>query len=124
MDEIAQIAQFNKHYSRSTITMIKPITVIEDCAQAITLGGMGAISCYSFEQSKQICTGDGGMLTTNDPDLAKKIRQLSDGGVSCVTASDGRWKGHVDFDCVGYNFRMPELSAAGGWWCKGEPIIY
>jgi len=92
------------------------LPTIEDCCQMIDpdLGLRGDIACYSFEQSKQICCGDGGMAITNDPKLAKKMRQFSDGGVSCVTASDGRWKGKAEFEQTGYNYRMPELTAALG----------
>lgn len=74
---------------------------IEDCAQAVTLGGSGDISCYSFEQTKEICCGDGGMVTTNDGELAGKVREWSD-------------QGFPNFKVLGYNFRMPELSAAVG----------
>ena len=115
MGEIVEIAQYRKHYLRGMrLVPRKPIFVIEDCAQAIGLGGQGDIACYSFEQSKHICCGDGGMATTNDPELAKKMRQWSDGGVTCMNALDGRWNGRVEFDCPGYNLRMPEIVAAIG----------
>jgi len=87
---------------------------IEDCAQSLS-PLKSDIACYSFEQSKHICCGDGGMVTTNDPELAKKMRQWSDHGVFNITAGDGRWKkGYVEYDFPGYNFRMPELVAAVG----------
>ena len=89
--------------------------VIEDCAQAVTIGGDGDVSCYSFEQSKHICCGDGGMVTTNDPEVADEIRKWSDHGVLSISPFDGRWqKGHAKYDFPGYNFRMSELVAAVG----------
>jgi len=102
----------NYHYLDHT-----DLTIIEDCAQRIPFrneGFEGDIGCFSFEQSKQICCGDGGMAITNDPKLAKKMRQFSDNGVNCVTASSGRVKGEVGFNFIAPNYQMSELTAALG----------
>lgn len=66
------------------------LPIIEDCAQSIgagfqgqRAGGMGAIGCFSFYPTKNIGGyGDGGMLTTNDEDLAKRLRLLANHGMS------------------------------------------
>jgi len=66
------------------------LPIIEDCAQAIgagfqgrRAGGMGAVGCFSFYPTKNIGGyGDGGMLTTNDEDLAKRIRLMANHGMS------------------------------------------
>ena len=97
-----------------TFTDQTDFVVIEDCAQSLSPRQGGDIACYSMEQSKHICCGDGGMVTTNEPELAKLIRQWSDHGNSKVTAEDGRWRGQAEFDFPGYNFRMPEVVAAVG----------
>jgi len=95
MDSIMKIA--DKH----------GLYVIEDCAQAYdpAYDMAGDIACFSFEQTKHICCGDGGMAITVDPLLAKKMRQYSDHGLSNVP---------LEFDFPGYNFRMSELVAAVG----------
>lgn len=74
-------------------------TIIEDCAQSLS-PLRGDIACYSFEQSKHICCGDGGVVVTDDEDLADKMRDLSD-----VARST---------EVNGYNYRMTELTAAVG----------
>jgi perosamine synthetase len=64
------------------------IYLIEDCAQSffnkdknnIISGTIGDISCWSFQYSKQLTTGDGGMLSTDNPILAKKLRQITNLG--------------------------------------------
>ena len=120
MDEIVKIAQYKRHVGRDMKFYNRnPVFVIEDCAQMIKPSNSvykleGDIACYSFEQSKQICCGDGGMAITNDPVLAERMRQFSDNGAGCVTASDGRWKGPIGIDCIGHNYRMSELTAAVG----------
>lgn len=87
--------------------------IIEDCAQSLS-PLQGDIACYSFEQSKHICCGDGGMVVTDDKDIAKRVRQLSDHGISNITGSSGRWIGKAEFNLKGHNMRMPEVVAAVG----------
>ncbi len=62
------------------LSKARGIPVIEDCAQAFdatykgkVVGTMGKIACYSFQQGKHMTTGEGGMVTTNDPDLARRM---------------------------------------------------
>ncbi len=85
--------------------------VIEDACQAhgseyngIKVGDIGKIGCFSFYPTKNLgAYGDGGMIVTNDEDLASKLRKLRNYGQSSK-------KYHYDF--VGVNSRLDELQAA------------
>lgn len=86
------------------------LTVIEDAAQAHgadykgrRIGGIGALTCFSFYPGKNLgAYGEGGAVTTSDPDLADRVRRLRDWG------QDGKHN-HV---LRGYNFRMDGLQGA------------
>ena len=99
MDEINEIA--GKHN----------IHVIEDAAPALggiyknrKAGTLSKISGFSFFPDKSITTGEGGMVTTNDNDLAEKCRILRKNGASK----------RYYHDYIGWNFRMPDPNAALG----------
>ena len=87
--------------------------IVEDCAEAFGarvgdrhVGADGQVATYSFYGNKTITTGEGGMVTTNDPVLDRKIRQLRGQGLS-----DCREYWH---EVVGYNYRMTNICAAIG----------
>lgn len=87
------------------------LAVVEDAAQAHgaeykgdRVGGIGDVGCFSFYATKNITSGEGGMVTTDDGDLADRMRLLRNHGMS------GRDK-HV---ALGYNYRMSELQGAIG----------
>jgi perosamine synthetase len=106
MDAIMAIARKHK------------LKVIEDAAQAIgaewgtqSAGAVGDAGVFSFQQSKNIMTGEGGMIITSDPELARAARLIINHGESVFDET------HVADDLVnmvGFNFRMPELCAAVG----------
>ena len=90
------------------------LPVIEDaaCALGATLGGrqagsVGTLGCFSFHPRKAITTGEGGVATTDDPKLAKRIRALRNHGQDPDAATP-------DFVTPGFNCRMTELQAALG----------
>jgi perosamine synthetase len=87
--------------------------VIEDAAEAHgalykgrKTGSLGDVGCFSFYANKIITTGEGGMLTTNDPDISTRARCLS----SLAYGRKQRFR-HTD---VGFNYRMTNLQAALG----------
>lgn len=77
---------------------------------------MGDIACFSFHPRKVITTGDGGMLTTDNPEFAAQFRLLRQHGMSvndCVRHSSNQviFEEHA---VVGYNYRMTDIQAAVG----------
>jgi dTDP-4-amino-4,6-dideoxygalactose transaminase len=79
------------------------------------LGTIGDVGCFSFFSNKNISTGEGGMIVTNNEALANKIRLLRSHGMT--TMSYQRAKGHAtSYDVVefGYNYRMDDIHAAIG----------
>lgn len=100
------------------------IPLIEDaacaagaCYKGTHAGGLGRVGCFSFHPRKSITTGEGGMITTNDDDLAEMIRMLRNHGASI--SEEQRHHGPSpyilpDFNLLGYNYRMTDLQGAIG----------
>jgi len=86
--------------------------MIEDAAHAhgctingMPAGSLGDLGCFSFYATKVVTTGEGGMITTNNDEVARRARILRDQGKDSDTGSI------VD---LGNNWRLPEVSAAMG----------
>ncbi len=99
------------------------ITVIEDAACAAGSAyrgrpaGAGAeLAAYSFHPRKLITTGEGGMVTTQDPAVAARIRRLREHGMDISAADRHRSRQPVleSYTEVGFNFRMTDIQAAIG----------
>ncbi len=98
------------------------LAVIEDVAHAPggalkgrALGTWGDIGCFSFFSNKNLSTGEGGMLVTNQDPLAEKLRVLRSHGMTSLTWD--RHQGHAyTYDVVelGYNYRLDEIRSALG----------
>ena len=92
------------------------LTVIEDSAETIgsTFNGKQAGSfhtgCFSFFPTKNITTGEGGMIASNDEKFIEKVKLLSSHGV--VKNKGKKWERSAIL--AGYNFRMSNLNAAIG----------
>jgi len=104
------------------------LPVIEDDAQCVLgyykgriVGSMGALSSFSFQSSKHLTSGEGGMVLTNDEGAAEAVRRFNSLGYGAVGAAAG--KGKISRDTiqdpvyerhvsVGFNYRMSELCAA------------
>lgn len=89
------------------------LIVIEDAAEAhgaelngARAGGFGRVSTFSFYANKIITTGEGGMVCTDDPDLAALARKLRDHAFSTER--------HFWHEYLGFNYRMTNLQAAVG----------
>jgi dTDP-4-amino-4,6-dideoxygalactose transaminase len=79
------------------------------------LGTIGDIGCFSFFSNKNISTGEGGMLVTNNQEYANRAKLLRSHGMT--TLSYDRAKGHsTGYDVIelGYNYRMDDIRAAIG----------
>ena len=81
------------------------------------VGSFGNTGCFSFHPRKAITTGEGGMVTTNDGELAEKIRRLRDHGAAMTDLQrhlGARPYLLADHPDAGYNQRMTDLQAAIG----------
>lgn len=95
------------------------IKLIEDSAQALHskiqekyLGSFGSVGVFSFQETKTMMTGEGGMAVTNDKNIAYKLRLIRNHGESMVY--EGIDSDNAINSAVGYNFRLQEpLSALG-----------
>jgi dTDP-4-amino-4,6-dideoxygalactose transaminase len=98
------------------------LMVIEDAAHAIgseiegrKLGTWSDVGCFSFFSNKNMTTGEGGMVVTNDDSVVDKMRILRSHGMTTMTWD--RHRGHAwSYDVVelGYNYRIDEIRAALG----------
>ncbi|MSR78447.1 MAG: DegT/DnrJ/EryC1/StrS family aminotransferase, partial [Candidatus Omnitrophica bacterium] len=89
------------------------LLIIEDACEAIggqwagrKLGAIGRAGVFAFYPNKQMTTGEGGMIVTDDPELARVCRSLRNQGRS---AHDG-----YVFERLGYNYRMSDIQAVLG----------
>jgi dTDP-4-amino-4,6-dideoxygalactose transaminase len=90
------------------------LPLIEDAAGALgarhrgrACGGLGAAGCLSFHPRKIVTTGEGGAVTTNDADLAERVRSLRHHGWSPSNVYD-------DMPAAGFNYRIPDILCAVG----------
>lgn len=100
------------------------VPLIEDCAHAIgasaasgrILGSIGLAGCFSFFSNKNLSTGEGGMITTNDDALAQWLRLARSHGVTAGTWDRHEKQSTAGYDVVSYgtNARCTEITAALG----------
>jgi len=90
------------------------IPIVEDAAESFGsfyhekhTGTIGKIAAISFNGNKIITTGGGGMILTNDDQLAKRAKHIT-----TTAKSEHQWE--FNHDEVGYNYRLPNLNAALG----------
>jgi len=98
------------------------LKIIEDAAHAVgselggrKLGTWGDMGCFSFFSNKNMTTGEGGMIATNEEEYSRRLHLLRSHGMTSLTWD--RHKGHASsYDVVdlGYNYRIDEIRAALG----------
>jgi UDP-4-amino-4,6-dideoxy-N-acetyl-beta-L-altrosamine transaminase len=104
--------------------------VIEDAAHALgaryrTMGGVehrvgachhSVMCCFSFHPAKQITTGEGGAVTTNDPDCHRRLRRFRSHGITRdaveLEGDEGPW--YYEQQELGFNYRLTDLQSALG----------
>lgn len=99
------------------------LTVIEDAAHAagaeyrgVRIGARDSLACFSFYVTKNVCTAEGGMITTDDEALADRLRVLALHGMD-----QGAWQrysknGNRNYEVVvpGYKYNLTDMAAALG----------
>jgi dTDP-4-amino-4,6-dideoxygalactose transaminase len=99
------------------------LSVIEDCAHALEtlyegrkVGTFGQIGAYSFYVTKNVCTGEGGMVVTNRDDWADELRMKSLHGISRDAWKRFSAAGYQPYETIypGYKFNMMDIQGALG----------
>ncbi len=98
------------------------LPLVEDCAEALggrhrdePAGRFGRLAVFGFYPNKQITTGEGGMIVTDDDRLADLCRSLRNHGRPAESTDAGQGLGSgLDHVRLGYNYRMSEINAALG----------
>jgi dTDP-4-amino-4,6-dideoxygalactose transaminase len=108
----------------STVAARHGLPIIEDAACAIgssykgdLIGRpLGRMACFSFHPRKILTTGEGGMITTDEDELAERLRRMRQHAMSLsdVARHNSRTIATETYDEVGYNYRMTDMQAAIG----------
>ena len=94
----------------SEIAAANDLRIVEDAAQAHgarykgRAAGSFGVGCFSFYATKNLTTGEGGMITTSDDDVADRLRIMRNQGM----------RARYEYEMVGHNYRMTDLAAAVG----------
>lgn len=100
------------------------LTVIEDASHAIgseykskRIGGLSHMTVFSFHPVKHITTGEGGMVTTDNPEFANRLRKFRNHGINRdfenqPDKAEKQW--YYEMDDLGFNYRLSDISCALG----------
>jgi dTDP-4-amino-4,6-dideoxygalactose transaminase len=100
------------------------LSIVEDAAHALPttykgkmIGTVGDVTVFSFYATKTIATGEGGMVTTNRPDLAKRMKTMRLHGISKdvfdrYTSTNASW--YYEVVAPGFKYNLTDLAAAIG----------
>ncbi len=110
--EIGEILKLCKKYK---------LQLIEDCAHGLGtmyknshVGNFGISGCFSFYPTKQITTGEGGALITNNKSIFKKVKMLKAFGID-KEINQRKKPGEYDVKELGFNYRMTDFQASLGY---------
>jgi len=117
------------------------LKIVEDCAHAIEteqdgrkVGTFGDFGCFSFYATKNICTGEGGMILARAGDDRKRVKMLALHGMSADAwrrFSDDGYR-HYEVEECGFKYNMMDLQAALGihqlarvetWWLRRRALV-
>jgi UDP-4-amino-4,6-dideoxy-N-acetyl-beta-L-altrosamine transaminase len=98
------------------------VTVIEDACHALgaeyrgrRVGSISHMTVFSFHPVKHLTTGEGGMITTDNPDFADRLRKFRNHGISSGARerqAQGQW--HYEMVLLGFNYRLTDIACALG----------
>src|SRR5215475_8099503 len=98
------------------------LIVIEDASHALgaeyrrrRVGSISHMTVFSFHPVKHVTTGEGGMVTTDDPDLADRLRLFRNHGIRSdarARQATGQW--YYEMVALGYNYRLTDIGSALG----------
>jgi perosamine synthetase len=98
------------------------LIVIEDACHSLgaeyrgkRVGSIAHMTVFSFHPVKHVATGEGGMVTTNDANLAEKLRRFRNHGISSDARQrqiSGQW--HYEMVALGFNYRLTDIACALG----------
>ena len=98
------------------------LVVIEDASHALgaehrgrRVGSISHMTVFSFHPVKHVTTGEGGMVATDDPDLAARLRLFRNHGIDSDARNrqaSGQW--HYEMVVLGYNYRLTDIASALG----------
>ena len=98
------------------------VLLIDDACHALgamhqgrKIGGLTDLTAFSFHPAKHITTGEGGMITTDDPELAARMRGFRNHGITAdlqQRARQGTW--YYEMADLGYNYRLTDFQCALG----------
>jgi dTDP-4-amino-4,6-dideoxygalactose transaminase len=121
-----QAAEMYRHGGKGIVDICheKGIRIVEDAAHAFparqdghVIGGVGDATCFSFYANKSITTGEGGMLTTNDEAIARRVQTMRLHGIdrdiwNRFNSEQPSWE--YDVVAAGYKYNMSDVNAAIG----------
>jgi perosamine synthetase len=105
------------------IARIHGLAIVEDAAPALgatfeaeRVGSRSRLTCFSFHPRKSITTGEGGMIITDDGEVAARLRRLRAHGASTsdLTRHRSGQTGFESYEELGFNYRMTDIQAAIG----------
>ena len=104
------------------LTERRGLLLIEDACHALgaeyrgkRVGGIADLTAFSFHPVKHLTTGEGGMVTTNDPKLAETLRRFRNHGISSDARQrqqSGQW--FYEMVLLGFNYRLTDIACALG----------